>query len=326
MAQRPVVSVVMIAYNQEAVISNAIKGVVKQKTDFPIELIIVNDASTDGTLDVAMQWQRRYPDIIKVFTNPANLGIQANYIEAFRHCTGRYLAMCDADDYWIYSRKLATQVDYMERHPDCAITFHRVINHYEADGSKSLSNGGQTVDTDITHLSRANYITNLSVLYRHDCVDLGKLPEWTLRHPLLDYTIHMLYAAHGKIHYFSRPMGVYRIGASGTWSNAERYRRLGMSLAVREDLIREFSDRPEVVEGLRQASANILLHMLIAAGDDTSLQRETRDKLHLIPAYSSDEAIDIAVARISAARPPLKKRILTPLRALLSRLVPLPKP
>ena len=114
----PMVSVAMIAYNKERLIARAIEGVVRQRAPFAIELIIVDDASTDATLGVARMWQERYPDIIKVFANKTNLGLQANYIEAFSHCTGKYLAICDADDCWCSPSKLRRQVRYMEKNPD----------------------------------------------------------------------------------------------------------------------------------------------------------------------------------------------------------------
>ena len=87
--ERPMVSVVMIAYNQERYIAEAIKGVVRQRVDFPVELIIMDDASTDSTPQIIAEWQARYPNIVKSFRNERNLGIQGNYLAAFARCTGK---------------------------------------------------------------------------------------------------------------------------------------------------------------------------------------------------------------------------------------------
>lgn len=324
--KRPMVSVVMITYNQAKEIATAIKGVVRQRADFDIELIISDDASTDTTYSIAEEWQRRYPHIIKLYRNASNIGLQANYIKAFSYCRGRYMALCDGDDYWICRRKLAMQVGYMEQHPECAVTFHRMINFYESDRTMSLSNGGQSVLTDIRDLSRANFITNASVLYRKDAVDLTGLPAWIRDIRLLDYAMHMLYAANGTIRYFRRPMGVYRIsGAGGTWSRAERYTQLNMALKVREHLMEHFAQRPEITEGLRNASVNILLHMAVAAEGDTEREDYVRNRLKKYPGYSDDSAINAAVARIASA-PPRRKPLLSRLRAAISRLIPLPRP
>lgn len=122
----PMVSVVMIAYNKEKYIGRAIKGVVDQVTDFSVELIVMDDCSTDSTPQIIQQYADRYPDIVHHFRNQSNLGLQRNYLEGFKHCRGRYMAICDADDYWCYRHKLSKQVRYMEDHPECALTFHRV--------------------------------------------------------------------------------------------------------------------------------------------------------------------------------------------------------
>lgn len=324
--KRPMVSVVMITYNQAGEIATAIKGVVRQRADFDIELIISDDASTDATYSIAEEWQRRYPHIIRLHRNPVNIGLQANYVKAFGLCRGRYMALCDGDDYWICRRKLARQVHYMEQHPECAVTFHRMVNFYEGDRTMSLSNGGQRALTDIRDLSRANFITNASVLYRKDAVDLTNLPSWITDIRLLDYAMHMLYAANGTIRYFRRPMGVYRIsGAGGTWSRAERYTQLGMALKVREHLMEHFADRPEITEGLRNTSANILLHMAAAAEGDPERENYVRSRLKHYPGYSDDRAVNVAVARIAATRP-RRKPLLSRLRAAISRILPLPHP
>lgn len=322
-AKPPMVSVAMIAYNKAGVIADAIKGVVKQKTDFPFELIIVDDLSTDNTYNIAAEWAERYPEIIKLYRNSKNIGLQRNYLEAFSHCKGKYLAICDADDYWFCDKKLATQVKYMESNPDCAITFHRVVNYYEADNSKSLSNGGQQADTSITELSRSNFITNLSVVYRKNLVDLSQLPIWITDDKSPDYALHMLYASHGKIHYFSKPMGVYRISSGSSWSMTEKFEKLKMSLIVREHLMDTFAGQQDIIAGLEQATINILLHMIIAAENDNAKIMFARKRLMNYGNYS-DESITSAINRIRTAKPSLKKRLLTPARIFVSRFIPLP--
>lgn len=324
---KPMVSVVMIAYNQAGVISEAIRGVVNQKAPFKIELVIVDDASSDATYDVALDWQRRFPDIIKVFRNPRNIGIQANYVEAFRHCTGKYLAMCDADDYWFCKRKLAIQVGYMERHPDCAITFHRVVNLYVDNGEMSLSNGGQAPDATAADLSRANFITNLSVVYRRELVDTLALPSWVLDINLIDYAMHLFYASKGYIHYFKRPMAVYRVSRSGgTWSMAQNYRRLEMALKVREHLMSHFADREDITSGLKEASTDILLSMINAAGDDMALHKAAIQRLLSMNVFKSEKEIEAAAAKRNVIRKSTLKKVASSARAAISRLIPRPHP
>lgn len=262
----PVVSVVMVAYNSAKYIDMAIQGVVHQKASFPIQLVISDDASTDETADIVRSWMEKYPDIIEYHRNEKNLGVQKNYLEAFKHCRGKYLAMCDADDYWICRSKLARQVEYMESHPECAICFHRVINLYEETGEMSLSNGGgkKMMISNAEDLSQRNVITNMSVLSRMSLLDFGNLPEWLADVRLLDYAMHLLFAASKKgntIHYMGRPMGVYRHSAEAIWTMTERNTRLQMAIDVRKHLMEELKDRPEIVKNLQKACDNMLAAM-----------------------------------------------------------------
>ena len=317
------VSVVMISYNRAAYIGKAIESVVNQKVDFKFELIITDDCSTDGTYEIACEWAERYPGIVKVFRNSTNLGIQANYVEAFKHCTGRYLAMCDCDDYWCSRKKLATQVAYMENHPECSLTFHRVVNSYENDHSKSLSNGGLRNPVTLETLSRGNVITNLSVMYRRGLVDLTKLPEWVLDIQLIDYSIHMFYASRGEIHYFSKPMGVYRLWNDGTWGGSDRYGRLMMSYKVRRYLMEHFKDNTRILPGLVEASRNILLQMMKSTSNDDE-RGYAQSELIRIRAFENEESIQAALDKLRETKPPMLKRVLKQLRKMISRLVPLP--
>lgn len=324
MTDKPMVSVVTITYNNAHQIERAIKGVVSQKAPFKIELIISDDASTDSTPQVVEKWRRRYPDVIRYYRNPRNLGLQRNYLEAFKHCTGRYLAMCDADDYWCNTHKLARQVAYMEQHPECAISFHRVINWYEGTGVKSFSNGGQAVDTTISDLARGNFITNMSVLYRRELVDLHNLPGWLGEIALLDYGMHMLYASRGAIHYFKTPMGVYRQSQSGTWSLASEYKRLDMAYQVRLRLWRHFEGDDRVIPSLREATLNVLAAMYRVAGHDETLRREVLEKLAAIDPEMSEGALSMRSNNQSRNKPSLKRKILRAVRVQVSKLMPLP--
>ncbi len=311
----PVVSVLMIAYNKDKYIDEAIAGVVRQKTDFPVELIIMDDCSTDSTPSIIEKWRTEYPDVIKAFRNPVNLGLQRNYMEGFRHCNGKYLAICDADDYWFDRNKLSRQVGYMETHDNCAITFHRMINYYESSGEKSLSNGGQPEDTDIRNLSRSNFITNSSVMYRRGLVDLINLPDWIKDDRSPDYAFHMLYAAKGVIHYFRKPMGVYRKTEGSSWSTTGRFKQLYMSLKVRLNLIKEFSDNNDVKEGLFASVTGILEAMAGCVSTDIEKQILTEQA----------ESLGVDLSKV-VPRPAPKKSLLSRTVRFVSKFMPLPRP
>ena len=117
----PLVSVSMITYNHAPYIAKAIEGVLQQKVNFPIELVIGEDRSTDGTREIVLEYQKKYPDIIRVITSDKNVGAKRNDYLTHKACRGKYIAYCEGDDYWHNLYKLQKQVDYMENHPKCSL-------------------------------------------------------------------------------------------------------------------------------------------------------------------------------------------------------------
>lgn len=119
--EKPVVSVHMLAYNHGSYLAEAIEGVIAQKTDFPIELIIGEDCSTDNTRDIALDYQRRYPQLIRVIYSERNVGMLSNYRRVLTACRGEFIGFCEGDDYWHHPNKLQMQVAYLREHPECVV-------------------------------------------------------------------------------------------------------------------------------------------------------------------------------------------------------------
>lgn len=113
----------MITYNHAPYIAQAIEGVVQQKTTSPFELVIGEDCSTDGTREIVFEYQKKYPDIIRVITSDKNIGATRNGLRTVKACQGKYIAFCEGDDYWHHPHKLQKQVDYLESHPECGLVF-----------------------------------------------------------------------------------------------------------------------------------------------------------------------------------------------------------
>ncbi len=125
----PLVSVMMITYNHAKYIAKAIEGIVQQKTTFPIELVIGEDCSTDGTREIVYEYRSKYPNIIRVITSDRNVGIKINAKRTRKACSGTYVAFCEGDDYWHHPEKLQKQVDYMASHPDCGLVYSNYNVH-----------------------------------------------------------------------------------------------------------------------------------------------------------------------------------------------------
>ena len=219
MNSSPFLSVIMITYNHESYIAQAIEGVMMQQTSFPFELIIGEDYSTDNTRKICKEYKEKYPDIIKLLLPELNLGMMPNFIATIGESSGKYIALCEGDDYWTDPYKLQKQVDFLEANEDFSICFHNV--KIWKDQEKIMVDDFMTKavpeETDIYELAKENYIHTPSVVFRRkeqvlvDFIGLGKLSAG-------DYPLHLLTAKYGKIKKFSECMAVYRFG-SGIWSN-----------------------------------------------------------------------------------------------------------
>jgi glycosyltransferase involved in cell wall biosynthesis len=194
-----------------------------QKTNFPFEVLIHDDASTDGTADIIREYEKKYPDIIKPIyqtENQHSKGVSISRNFNYPRVQGKYLALCEGDDYWIDENKLQKQVEFLEANEDFSICFHPV-NVYNEEERKFIPN--TTVPdvpdiTDIKTLAKRNFINTLSVVYRCNQKvfdDLNNLPKL----PVGDYFLHMLFAKHGKIKKLSDIMAVYRLHKGSTWSS-----------------------------------------------------------------------------------------------------------
>jgi len=137
--QEPFVSVCCITYNQEAYIGDAIDSFLKQETTFPFEIIVHDDASTDGTADVVREYEARHPDLIRSILQTENQfskGVMVPFINTLRYAHGKYIALCEGDDYWTDPSKLQKQITEMEDHPDCYMSFHPAVLNWN-DGARA---------------------------------------------------------------------------------------------------------------------------------------------------------------------------------------------
>lgn len=330
MKECPKVSVIMLAYNISAYIETAIRSVLRQETSYNIQLVIAEDCSSDDTLSICQRYKQLYPNQITLVEHEKNVGLQQNFMDAHAHCQGEYIAICDGDDYWIYKKKLQCMTDFMDSHPEYAICFHRVINYYEEDHSKSLSNSGQKKITPIHDLACSNYITNSSSLFRRTYY--LQVPQWFSQITSCDYAMHMLNARFGLIYYFKRPMAVYRKHSDGIWSEVNRQKRFNMGITVREYLIDYFREQDaKVYELLRDThtrfSLNELYHCREAGLTDAAEETERR-LLALRPEWDHNE-----VEKRLRTLPPPKRIIwkcrafglLKKARAICSYFIPLPR-
>ena len=126
----PLVSIRTSTYNHGPYIKQCIEGVLMQKTNFPFEYIIGEDCSTDETREIVFDYAKRYPNIIRVITANYNVGSKANGRRCINACRGKYMAICEGDDYWTDPLKLQKQVDFLEENKEYVMCFHnaKILN------------------------------------------------------------------------------------------------------------------------------------------------------------------------------------------------------
>ena len=227
----PMVTVRTSTYQHAPYIKQCIEGVLMQKTTFPFEFIIGEDFSTDGTRKTVFEYAKKYPDIIRVITADYNVGSKANGRRCTRASRGKYMAICEGDDYWIDPSKLQKQFDQMQKHPACHISFHPayVTNANGVISNRILSkhkSGNIVFGTSDIILGGGGFCPTASLMLRNKFETFG--PEAFMRKaPVGDYFHQIFGSLNGGALYIDQVMAVYRKGIPGSWSSSvqaiERY-------------------------------------------------------------------------------------------------------
>ena len=214
----PRVSVLMLTYQHERYIAQALDSILAQRVDFPIEVVVCDDASKDGTAAIMQRYAAAHPQIHAI-VQPKNLGVHGNLRVALGACRGEYIAFLEGDDYWIGDAKLARQVAYLDAHPEIVATGHRLAT-VDADGNGRDYFTGP--DVEIT-LDAADAVEQLllptnSMLVRAAPLAPAGLPAalWTVWPP--DDALRTILAHSGGFHYSPLVEGAYRTTAQGVWS------------------------------------------------------------------------------------------------------------
>lgn len=215
----------MITFNHENFIIEAIQSILIQETDFAVELIISNDASTDKSDSIIKHYINNHPksSCIKYINHTQNIGMMNNLIATLKMCKGKYLAFCEGDDYWIDKNKLQKQVDFLDSNSTYNICFHNVkIREGNKFSQQSLPNDLLNRNTfSIKDLAKTNFISTPSVVYRNNIVSI--FPTWFKQSPVGDHVLHLLHAQNGDVFFMEDEMAVYRKHINGVWSMEQNH-------------------------------------------------------------------------------------------------------
>lgn len=217
------VSVLCITYNQEKYISKALDSIFSQNTTFDFEVIVHDDASTDGTKAIIEKYKERFGDKLKVYyekNNKYSTGELEQILNDIIICDSEseYVAFCEGDDYWIDRQKLQIQVDYMDEHPKCVLTGHNSLWVDNITHEITVCNGiekqGKVSVEEIIGNRRGCFATASMVLRREKFVRPEPFSECSIG----DWPRKLYLAEQGDVYYFDRIMSVYNLYANNSWS------------------------------------------------------------------------------------------------------------
>ena len=234
--QKPKLQVVCLTYNHEKYIRQALDGFVMQKTNFPFEVLIGDDASTDNTPKIIREYAKKYPNIIKPVLRKKNIGAQANSFDLLQMVNAQYLALCEGDDYWTDENKLQIQVDFLDSHPGCNGCWHNAeikkepnVMSWNSDfffpadkhGYRYWPNtmlGFNKLKSRFTLTDILNGpIATASIVYRYPKQMI--YPKWFKTAIAGDRSLHSLIIKDGYFKYIDKTMSVYRVSRTGVWFN-----------------------------------------------------------------------------------------------------------
>lgn len=213
-------AVLLITYNHEAFVAQALESVLMQKTDAPFDIVVADDCSTDDTLQVVRRVAQDNPNVRFVYLeSEGNLGITRNYQRAFAAVRSEYVAVIEGDDYWVDTHKLQSQMDFLDRHREfglCSVNYY-VFEEDACRFTPRVPAGEGHLAIGARELIADNLVGNFSTcMYRTQV--LRALPEEIFQIRSYDWAINICIAKLCQIGFIRTPMSVYRIHRGGSWS------------------------------------------------------------------------------------------------------------
>jgi glycosyltransferase involved in cell wall biosynthesis len=251
----PLVSVICFTYNHSKFIGETLNGFVNQKVNFLVKYIVHDDASTDKSQEIIEEYSSLYPKELCAICQVENQrskgsGVVSSLVMPL--ATGKYIAFCEGDDYWIDNRKLQKQVDFLEANPRFSICFSPAKIVDKEGNELEISNESTPSVTTFKDLLKGNYLNTPTVMIRREALP-DPLPEWIKKMPMGDWPLLLLASLNGDIKMFQEPMVAYRIHDNGIWSTNTSFQKLLVG----------FKSRRILLENLPAKAHPILLHSIV---------------------------------------------------------------
>jgi glycosyltransferase involved in cell wall biosynthesis len=213
------VTALVVTCNHRPYIATAIESVLMQKAEFPVEILISEDASTDGTDKVVQQYAAAHPNRIRVLSSEKRIRSNEVVARGLRCARGRYVALLDGDDLWTSDTKLRRQADYLETHPDITAIFHNaVIANGTEVSDKRWTRSDQPTVLALEDIWAGNPFATCAGMMRTRCV--REIPPWYSDFfPITDWPLYIFCARAGKLAFVDDVVGIYRLHAGGLFSS-----------------------------------------------------------------------------------------------------------
>lgn len=228
----PVVSVCVQTYQHASYIKDCLDGILMQKTDFPFEILLGEDASTDGTREICMEYAQKYPEKIKLFLHHRENNIKINGNPSGRFnmlynlysARGEHIAFCEGDDYWTDPLKLQKQVGFLENNNDYSFSFHpvKVKNEIKESNYAYPSPSKQTLL--FKDILKKHYIATCSIVFK-SCYFQPSYPKFFFNCIMGDIPLELILVSKGKVYFFKEYMAIYRKNAGGITMSAEQKKK-----------------------------------------------------------------------------------------------------
>ena len=228
------VSILLVTYNHQKHIRQAMNGLFGQIIDGPIELVVADDGSSDDTLSIIKEFDGvddRF--IFKYLDNSVNLGITKNYQRGYEACSGEYVAVLEGDDYWTSPWKLKRQADFLREHWEsdlCSVNYF-VYEEDRAQLTPRVAAGQGYRLVSARELIADNLMGNFSTcMYRRSA--LARLPKAMFEIKSYDWITNICLARSSLIGFLQEPMSVYRLHTAGVWTQTPHIEKLKFQLDI----------------------------------------------------------------------------------------------
>ncbi len=220
-----VVSIICLTYNHEKYIADALDSFIMQKACFKYEVLVHDDASTDNTREIIENYAERYPDVIKPYFQTENQYSKGNkrlILLNWERAKGKYIALCEGDDYWLDNEKLQKQVDYLENNPLCSLCVHATkrVSVDKLDMKQDIRPFHKGCIVPMENLivyDDYGYIHTSSMIFPARLID--DLPEFYFNAPVGDYPLTIFLGLKGQVYYIDEFMSAYRNNTPGSWTD-----------------------------------------------------------------------------------------------------------